>query len=166
MLYDAHPALTLPDWVSESHLTIENDARQQVFAGPAAQYDGFLYPANGGYKAQLTLWRLAPGQDKSPVRPARAQGSPRPNPGLGPARPTGWYRYIFRFSVQASPVLELSAERVDQGGVIGLQLTGMAGDTAPTVETDLGRVDCALSRRMARLHPGSLQRPAGSTPSV
>lgn len=39
-------------------------------------------------------------------------------------------------------MLELSAERVDQGGVIGLQLTGMAGDTAPTMETDLGRVDC------------------------
>ena len=40
VLHDAHPALTLPDWVSKSHLTIENDAGQQVFAGPAAQYDG------------------------------------------------------------------------------------------------------------------------------
>ncbi len=163
VLYDAHPALTLPDWVSESHLTIENDAGQQVFAGPAAQYDGFLYPANGGYKAQLTLWRLAPGQDKAQFDP-QAQGSLRPNPGLErPARPTGWYQYIFRFSVQASPVLELSAERVDQGGVIGLQLTGMAGDTAPTVETDLGRVDCVRCPGGWRGYiPAAYNAPAGA----
>lgn len=103
VLYDAHPSLTLPDWVSESHLTIENDAGQQVFAGPAAQYDGFLYPANGGYKAQLTLWRLAPGQDKAQFDP-EAQGSLRPNPGLErPARPTGWYQYIFRFPSRPAP---------------------------------------------------------------
>ena len=163
VLYNAHPALTLPDWVSESHLTIENDAGQQVFAGPAAQYDGFLYPANGGYKAQLTLWRLAPGQDKAQFDP-EAQGSLRPNPGLErPARPTGWYQYIFRFSVQASPVLELSAERVDQGGVIGLQLTGMAGDTAPTVETDLGRVDCVRCPGGWRGYiPAAYNAPAGA----
>lgn len=142
VLYDAHPALTLPDWATDSQLTIENEAGQTVFSGSCAQYEDFLYPSNGGYKAQLTLWRLAPGQDPA-LFDQEAQGSLRPNPGLErPARPAGWYRYSFRFTVQASPVLELSAERVDQGGVIGLQVTGMAGDAAPLVETDLGRVDC------------------------
>ena len=65
------------------------------------------------------------------------------NPGLEkPAKPTGWYHYSFRFTLQASAEVELSAERVEQGGVVGLRICGMAGDTAPTVETDLGNVQC------------------------
>lgn len=88
------PLLTLPDWVSESHLTIENDAGQQVFAGPAAQYDGFLYPANGGYKAQLTLWRLAPGQDKAQFDPeAQAPCGPTPAWSAPPAPRAGISTY-------------------------------------------------------------------------
>jgi biotin carboxyl carrier protein len=36
----------------------------------------------------------------------------------------------------------LSAERVEQGGVVGMQITGMVGTAQPTVETDLGSVQC------------------------
>ena len=59
-----------------------------------------------------------------------------------PAKPTGWYRYAFRFTLQASAEVELSAERVEQGGIVGLRISGMTGDAAPTVETDLGNVQC------------------------
>ena len=38
--------------------------------------------------------------------------------------------------------MELSAERVEQGGIVGLRISGMTGDAAPTVETDLGNVQC------------------------
>ena len=58
VLYDAHPALALPDWASYTTLTIETDIGSIVFAGSASQYEDFLFPANGDYKAKLTVWRL------------------------------------------------------------------------------------------------------------
>ena len=57
VLYDAHPALALPDWASYTTLTIETDIGSIVFAGSASQYEDFLFPANGDYKAKLTVWR-------------------------------------------------------------------------------------------------------------
>ena len=50
-LYDAHPALALPDWATYTTLTIETDVGSLVFAGSAEQYEDFLFPANGSYKA-------------------------------------------------------------------------------------------------------------------
>jgi len=38
--------------------------------------------------------------------------------------------------------VELSAERVEQGGIVGLRISGMTGDATPTVETDLGNIQC------------------------
>ena len=68
-------------------------------------------------------------------------GQLRRNPRLEkPAKPTGWYYYSFRFTLQASAGVELSADRVEQGGTIAAAFTGMVGDTAPAVETDLGSV--------------------------
>ena len=59
-------------------------------------------------------------------------GAVRRNLGLEkPAKPTGWYRYAFRFTLQASAEVELSAERVEQGGIVGLRISGMTGDAAP-----------------------------------
>ena len=51
VLYDAHPALTPPDWSSYTTLTLQNDAGDTVFSGSASQYETFLFPANGNYKA-------------------------------------------------------------------------------------------------------------------
>ena len=38
--------------------------------------------------------------------------------------------------------MELSAERVEQGGTVGVRISGMTGDAVPTIETDLGGVQC------------------------
>ena len=57
-LYTAHPAFTLPDWYSYGPLTITDSAGNVVYEGTAAAYDEFLFPANGEYKAELTVWRL------------------------------------------------------------------------------------------------------------
>lgn len=59
--YDAHPALALPEWASYATLTIENTAGSVVYTGSAGDYAGFLFPANGEYKASLTVWRLPAG---------------------------------------------------------------------------------------------------------
>ena len=142
VLYDAHPALALPDWASYTTLTIETDIGSIVFAGSASQYEDFLFPANGNYKAKLTVWRLP--QDYLATQfEGGTTGAIRKNLGVEhPAKPTGWYSYSFRFTLQASAEVELSAERVEQGGIVGLRISGMTGDAAPTVETDLGNVQC------------------------
>lgn len=130
-LYDAHPALALPDWATYTTLTIETDVGSLVFAGSAGQYEDFLFPANGSYKATMTVWRL-PNDLLSTQFDGGTNGAIHKNWGQEhPARPTGWYRFSFRFTLQASANVELSAERVEQGGIVGVAITGMAGDTAP-----------------------------------
>lgn len=142
VLYDAHPSLTLPDWACYTTLTIQNAEGSVVYAGSVSDYAGFLYPSNGEYKADLTVWRVPEGGTITQFEGGK-NGSVRKDPGLEhPAKPTGWYRFSFRFTLQASAEIELSAERVEQGGVIGVAVSGMTGDTAPTVETDLGNVQC------------------------
>lgn len=142
VLYDAHPALALPDWASYTTLTIETDIGSIVFAGSASQYEDFLFPANGDYKAKLTVWRLP--QDYLATQfEGGSTGAIRKNLGVEhPAKPTGWYSYSFRFTLQASAEVALSTERLEQGGVAALSITGLTGETAPTVETDLGSVQC------------------------
>lgn len=145
VLYDAHPALTLPEWTGYTTLTIQNAEGNVVYTGSVSDYAGFLYPSNGEYKADLTVWRVPEGGTITQFEGGK-NGSVRKDPGLEhPAKPTGWYRFSFRFTLQASAEIELSAERVEQGGVIGVAVSGMTGDTAPTVETDLGSVQCVRS---------------------
>ena len=144
-LYDAHPAFTLPDWAGYTTLTIQNAYGSIAFAGSVSEYQSFLFPANGEYKADLTVWRVPKGGMATQFE-GGSSGALRKNLRLErPAKPTGWYRYSFRFTLQASADITLSADRVEQGGVIGVAFTGMTGDSAPTVETDLGNVQCARS---------------------
>lgn len=142
ILYDAHPEFTLPDWYSYGPLTITDSTGSVVYEGTAANYDEFLFPANGDYKAELMVWRLPDGMLATEFEGGNT-GQLRKNSGLErPAKPVGWYYYSFRFTLQAAAEVELSAERVEQGGVVAAAFTGMVGDTAPTVETDLGNVQC------------------------
>lgn len=140
VLYDAHPAFALPEWYSYGPLTITDSAGNVVFEGTAASYDDFLFPANGGYKAELTVWRL-PENMLATQFEGGSTGELRQDVRLEkPAKPIGWYNYSFRFTLQASAEVELSAERMEQGGTVAAAFTGMVGEMAPTVETDLGNV--------------------------
>ena len=141
-LYTAHPDITLPDWASYTTLTIQTAVGSVVFAGSVSEYQSFLFPANGEYKAEMTLWRVPKGGMATQFE-GGSTGALRKNLGLErPAKPTGWYRYSFRFTLQASADIAFSAERVEQGGIVGVRISGMTGDTAPAVETDLGNVQC------------------------
>ena len=140
VLYDAHPAFALPEWYSYGPLTITDSAGNVVFEGTAATYDDFLFPANGDYKAELTVWRL-PENMLATQFEGGSTGELRQDVRLEkPAKPIGWYNYSFRFTLQASAEVELSAERMEQGGTVAAAFTGMVGETAPTVKTDLGNV--------------------------
>ena len=141
-LYTAHPAITLPDWASYTTLTIQTAVGSVVFAGSVSEYQSFLFPANGEYKAEMTLWRVPKGGMATQFE-GGSTGALRKNLGLErPAKPTGWYRYSFRFTLQASADIAFSAERVEQGGIVGVRISGMTGDAVPTIETDLGSVQC------------------------
>ena len=145
VLYDAHPEIDLPDWAGYTTLTIQNAYGSIAFAGSVSEYQSFLFPANGEYKADLTVWRVPKGGMATQFE-GGSNGALRKNLRLErPAKPTGWYHFSFRFTLQASADITLSADRVEQGGVIGVAFTGMTGDSAPTVETDLGNIQCARS---------------------
>lgn len=103
ILYDAHPAFALPEWYSYGPLTITDSAGNVVFEGTAATYDDFLFPANGGYKAELTVWRL-PENMLATQFEGGSTGELRRDVRLEkPAKPIGWYNYSFRFTLQAAP---------------------------------------------------------------
>lgn len=130
ILYDAHPAFALPEWYSYGPLTITDSAGNVVFEGTAATYDDFLFPANGDYKAELTVWRL-PENMLATQFEGGSTGELRQDVRLEkPAKPIGWYNYSFRFTLQASAEVELSAERMEQGGTVAAAFTGMVGETA------------------------------------
>ena len=104
VLYDAHPAFALPEWYSYGPLTITDSAGNVVFEGTAATYDDFLFPANGDYKAELTVWRLpenmlatqfegcrqAPRWSFPPNGWSRAARWPRLSPAWWVRRPLRW----------------------------------------------------------------------------
>ncbi len=157
VLYDAHPAFALPEWYSYGPLTITDSAGNVVFTGTVPAYEDFLFPANGDYKAELTLWRM-PETMLATQFEGGSTGQLRRNPRLEkPARPTGWYYYSFRFTLQASAEVELSAERMEQGGTIAAAFTGMVGDTAHGGNRPGQCAGCPSGQRVARLYPGGLQ---------
>mgnify|MGYP007076260369 FL=1 len=162
VLYDAHPALALPDWASYTTLTIETDIGSIVFAGSASQYEDFLFPANGDYKAKLTVWRLP--QDYLATQfEGGTTGAIRKNLGVEhPAKPTGWYSYSFRFTLQASAEVALSTERLEQGIAVLMQdetLRTRAGSSASygdicALAQDLYAADMDTARTEAAVWTG------------
>ena len=151
-LYTAHPAITLPDWASYTTLTIRTASGETVFTGTASEYESFLSRPMANTRPN----RPSGGCRRAAWPPNSRAAAPAPcakNLRLEkPAKPTGWYRYAFRFTLQASAEVELSAERVEQGGIVGLRISGMTGDAAPTVETDLGNVQCVRAADGWRAH--------------
>ena len=162
-LYTAHPELAVPDWTAYTVLTIQTAAGDVLFVGSAGEYQDFLFPANGEYKAELTVWRVPKGGTITRFE-GGSTGQLRKNAGLErPAKPTGWYRYSFRFTLQASAEVELSAERVEQGAIVGVRISGMTGDAQPAVETDLGSVQCVRAAEGWRAYiPAAYNASAGA----
>ncbi len=137
-----HPALAVPEWAGHSEVTVENEAGAVLFYGTLAEYDAdFIYPANGEYKLGLTLWHL-PGDMTAAEFEAQGSGPVVKNSGREtPVRPTGWYHYTVRFTLQATPAIHLSDDSVYQGEAVGVLVTGLLGDGgAPTAQCELGPV--------------------------
>ncbi|MDD4849621.1 MAG: M23 family metallopeptidase [Gemmiger sp.] len=120
-VWDTAPALTLPDWVTKSELTLTAPDGTTALAGTAEDFAGYTYTQNGQYSLTLTLW-----QQTDPVA-SNAQG---------------WCRYQASYTLGLNPQITLSAERASQGDVVALLITGFLGDanTQPQADTDLGTI--------------------------
>lgn len=116
--FSSQPALGLPaDFRADctAKLTITDDTGETVFEGDAAGYGEFAFVRNGRYQATLRLtW-------------------PPFN-----SKPTGWYDYRFRFTLDLASDISISADTVKQGEVIAVGITGLPAGAEAAVETDLG----------------------------
>ncbi len=157
VLYDAHPALALPDWTSYTTLTIPTSAGI-VFAG-GHEYEDFLFPANGDYKAELTVWRLPQGRCLTQFE-GGSTGQLRKNLGLEhPAKPTGWYSYSFRFhpaGQRGGGAFRRAAGAGRYGGACHHRHDRR--DRSRCGDRPGQRAVRPAGQRLARLYPGRLQR--------
>ena len=115
---EAAPELVLPDWAQRTSLTLKDSAGSVVVQGDAAAFAMYAYPKNGSYELTLTAYRNT----------------------ADPGDATGWYRYCASYTMNIQPKAVLSSERVSQGGVAALVITGILDGSEPAVETDLGDV--------------------------
>ena len=115
---EAAPELVLPDWAQRTTLTLKDSTGSVVVQGDAAAFAMYAYPKNGSYELTLTAYRNT----------------------VDPGDATGWYRYCASYTMNIQPKAVLSSERVSQGGVAALVITGILDGSEPTVETDLGDV--------------------------
>ena len=115
---EAAPELVLPDWAQRTTLTLKDSTGSVVVQGDAAAFAMYAYPKNGSYELTLTAYRNT----------------------ADPGDATGWYRYCASYTMNIQPKAVLSSERVSQGGVAALVITGILDGSEPTVETDLGDV--------------------------
>lgn len=109
------PALSVPQGL-ETALTVQAGG-STVFEGDAEAFGRFQFGQDGEYTARLVV------------------SQPPPDFGSGI---TGSDTYEFSFRLSAEPQLQLSAEKVAQGSVLALRVTGVLGDLAPSLTTDLG----------------------------
>ena len=119
----ASPALTLGEGLDPagSFVTLTAADGTVVFDGPATGLAGLRLPANGAYQGLVTAGRVPSGEK--------------------PARPAGFYRYRFRFTLAAEPALTLSSAEITRGEVCAVYLTNVLDAGAqPRVSCELGPV--------------------------
>lgn len=117
---DTIPALTLPDWVNRSELTLTGPDGSVVLQGSASDYETYTYTQNGQYQLDLTLYR-------DPVEGVNGVS-------------TGWYAYRVNFTVNIQPKATLSTTSAPQGTVVAVLVTGILDGSTPTLESDLGTI--------------------------
>lgn len=113
------PALVLPDGMDSQLDICPAGEAEPVFSGDGAAFASFVFAENGSYDATLTL----------------SQGEVSE---ADPSEAVGHYTYHFRFTLTAKPEASLSTEVLTEGSVLGLRVTGLTGDLAPWVSSELG----------------------------
>ncbi len=139
------PRFSVPDWVNYGTVRVEDASGNTVFSGTLEEYNEYSYPANGEYKVTASFWHLPhssyPDERIAIFEESKIISDFYWNSGVEtPAQATGYYSYSFRFTLNATAILNLSAESAAVGSVVALQIDGVLGDNIPTITTDLGDV--------------------------
>ena len=113
----AVPTLTLPSWVQRVSVTLTDPSGVPVVQGDAEALAQYTYTQNGKYELNLTLYR-----DETP------------------GKAHGWYKYQANYTMDIRPTAVLSSERVSQGSVVAVLVTGILDGSDPVLQTDLGEV--------------------------
>lgn len=113
----AVPTLTLPSWVQRVSVTLTDPSGVPVVQGDAEALAQYTYTRNGKYELNLTLYR-----DETP------------------GKAHGWYKYQANYTMDIRPTAVLSSERVSQGSVVAVLVTGILDGSEPVLQTDLGEV--------------------------
>lgn len=113
----AVPTLTLPSWVQRVSVTLTDPSGVPVVQGDAEALAQYTYTQNGKYELNLTLYR-----DETP------------------GKAHGWYKYQANYTMDIRPTAVLSSERVSQGSVVAVLVTGILDASEPVLQTDLGEV--------------------------
>ncbi len=101
----------------ETELVVTDAEGETVFEGTAAAFDSYRFEQNGDYSAELRVYR-----DRGKFNDVIV---------------TGQDVYRFRFSVHLRPNVRINASTVRQGGVAALRVTGLLGEDAPELVTEL-----------------------------
>lgn len=110
--------ITAPDGAADTHITVKKYA-ETVFDGTLSDYASFGFAENGSYDYTVT------------AQFTKADADERP-------RAYGTLTYEFRVKVEVQMTAEISAERVKQGQLLAVRVTGNLDDTMPTAESELG----------------------------
>ena len=99
-------------------LTVWDAASQVVFEGGVRQFKDFAFTDNGDYTAELSVRRVERNVEHA-------------------AEVSGEQTYLFTFEVSIMPTVRLNTVSIAQGGVALVRVTGITGQQAPTLQTDL-----------------------------
>ena len=116
------PAVVLAEGLDPdgSFLVLTAADGTQVYNGPVSGLSSVRLPANGDYQGLLTAGRVMGGK---------------------PAKPAGFYRYRFRFTLAAQPTLTLSDDTITRGEVCAIYISNILdAGAAPSIDCELGSV--------------------------
>lgn len=97
-----------------AQINITDKSKNSVFKGTAEEYKAFAFTDNGEYKISIDT--------HIPKTEGKSYGD---------------FSYDATFSINVKPSVELSADKLEQGGVFSVVISKILDDTVPEIETEL-----------------------------
>ena len=107
------PALSIPDGMSANVRITAGSA--VIFEGSAQEYAAFRLAANGEYLYAITVTK--------PLAEREGYGE---------------FYFDAKLTLAVRPAIVFSTDRIAQGGVVSVAVTGLMDTTVPTIQTELG----------------------------
>lgn len=134
---DAQPKLTVPEAYTVKISISSQD--KEIFAGDENSYAEFSLPQNGEFLYKIDV-----------IKPQSEHEE------------YGSFHYRAQYSLAAEPKITLSADTIDQGGVIAVVVSNIMNGTKPEIYTDLGMASFTeINNQMLAFVPVAYNREVG-----